>query len=132
MNKEQILQTLKESPEILLEILTKIPNGDLIDLLEQVFAEKIPYPLETEYCRSKYYLGLATSNDLREDEIDAPDWSEWEKGAVAYIDREEYPFGADPEISYGEYGHCTKCNINVRSSVKHGICPICGRKVYMT
>lgn len=68
MSKEQILQTLKEYSETLREILIEMLNGDLIDLLEQVFAERIPYPLEAEYCRSKYYLGLATSTDLKEEE----------------------------------------------------------------
>jgi hypothetical protein len=113
-----------------------LSDGDLLDVLQRVFARRTPNPEEAAYNRNAYFLGAASQ--LREDDLDIDAdpqlhrWGEWRIQAIAYLDRTHYPHGHADDCGFCEGGTCMVCKTDVRSYAKHGICPVCGNKVYMT
>ncbi len=113
-----------------------LSDGDLLDVLQHVFARRTPNPTEAAYMKSVYYLGIASQ--VRKDELNddadpaVQQWGGWDIEAVAYLDREHYPEGHDDNCGFCEGGTCTVCKTRVCSYAKHGVCPVCGAKVYMT
>ncbi len=117
------------------ELLTTLPDEDLLAVLQAVFKVKRPNPEEDAYNQNCYFLGSA-SRLLASEEGEPERWEPWEIEAVAYIDRAAYPNilldDNGPDYGFCQGGTCQSCGMTVRSNVKHGICPICGNKVYMT
>lgn len=116
--------------------LGSIPDEEMLDLLRQVFARRTPNPEEAAYCRTRYFLGTASSmlDDESDPEADpsVQQWGAWEIEAVAYPDPDHYGSAFGPDWGFCEGGTCLTCTTKVRSNVKYGLCPICGAKVFMT
>jgi hypothetical protein len=119
--------------QTIIEFLKQAPDEQILDILEEVFKNRRPNPEEDEHIRNKYFLGTASSTLS-----DAGEWEPWDIDAVAYPDREAYDLGATlgqgvgPDWGFCQSGTCLSCGISVRSNLKHGICPVCNEKVYMT
>jgi rubrerythrin len=125
---------LVEQPTVV-ALLRTIPDEDLLAILQAVFEVKRPNPEEDAYNQNCYFLGTA-SRLLASLEGESEHWKPWKIEAVAYIDHEAYPNTSSgnngPYYGFCEGGACQNCGMAMRSNVKHGICPICGNKVYMT
>jgi len=63
---------------------------------------------------------------------DTSKWSDWRKEAIGYLDKVEYPEGLGPNHGFCQYGICDSCKTEIKSNVKHAICPVCLEKVYCT
>ena len=115
------------------DYLTGLPTEQFVDVLRRVFARKQPAPEESAYCRNKYYLGTASSDQLESDnDEEPPRWGPWEHDVVAYPDPQAWGDSLGPDYGLAQVGSCGTCGVRVRSNVKQGLCPICGGKVYMT
>jgi len=60
------------------------------------------------------------------------DPQDWEVAAVAWPDREYYDGGFGPEPDLVEQGTCAGCGVEVMSSAKVAICPVCGTRCQLT
>ena len=51
---------------------------------------------------------------------------------IAWPDRDYYDGGFGPEPELFEQGACARCGIDVTSTAKVALCPICGEVCYLT
>jgi len=116
--------------------LAALDEGDLLEVLQEVFAQKFPYPLEGEDLKGKYFLGVATpfvEVDTQAQDTEAPQLqpqTHWEIMAVSYVNRATYPVGNGDDFS--QFGQCCTCRTPLCGNVKEVLCPICGSKEYLT
>ena len=105
------------------EYLRSLPPEALVTVLQQVFATSLPFPLEKEFLRNRFFLGVASS---RRERGEPEKWGSWQVEAVAYPDP-EFP-GRGPS-GLCNSSVCGECGVGVRSNDKSGVCPICGAVV---
>lgn len=115
----------------LIDQLIRLPVEELVDVLREVFAVRQPSPEESEFCRNRFFVGVATSF-LEPDESDLPQWEPWETQAIAYPDPAQHGSSLGPDYGLCHWGTCQSCGFAIRSNVKYGRCSICGEAVYMT
>jgi hypothetical protein len=115
-----------------------LADDELLEVLRLVFTERRFAPEEAAFLRSRYFLGIATSQ-LQDDEsqpeppaADQQIWANWEIEAAAYPDMTEYGSWRGPGYGFADEGECGNCHTRVRGLLKKGICPICGSRVSMT
>ena len=113
------------------EQLARLPVEELVAVLRDVFAARLPFPEEAAFCRSRFYLGTAHS-DLLSDPGAAEAWGPWQTDAVAYPNPAEWGDSLGPDYGLCQAGTCMGCGTAVRSNVKGGVCPVCGAAVWMT
>jgi hypothetical protein len=115
----------------LAEHLRRLPVEELVSVLQDVFASRLPFPNETAFCRNRFFLGVASS-DLESDKGEPESWGPWTIEAVAYPDPAHYGDTLGPDWGLCQSGACCNCDVRACSNVKNGICAICGATVYMT
>ncbi len=127
-------ETDPQKLQSLSQALIALQDDAFLEVLRLVFSKRIPYPEESAWHNSCYFLGIASN--LLEDESDGEGgpvaWSGWSMSAAAYPDLSKYESWQGPEDGFAEGGQCQSCSVIVRGIVKHGICPVCGDDVYMT
>ncbi|WP_223257383.1 hypothetical protein [Phormidesmis priestleyi] len=112
--------------------LSRCSDRELRDILFAVFQVRRPNPEEDEYNKNCFFLGTASSL-LENGKGEPKHWGAYKIEAIAHVDREECGENV-PAIDWGfcQFGECQQCGIAVRSNLKHGVCPLCGSKVYMS
>lgn len=115
----------------LVEHLCRLQSAELVDVLRNVFAARLPWPEEAAFCRNKFFLGIASS-DLESDAGEPTRWSPWTCEAVASPDHQRYGENPAPDLGLCQAGTCTACGVGARSNVKYGFCGVCESAVYMT
>lgn len=112
--------------------LSQCSSPELREILFAVFQTRRPNPEEDKYNKNCFFLGTASSL-LKTDEVELEHSRSWQIEAVAYVDKEEY--GEDVtgrDWGFCNFGECQSCGMAVRSNLKHGVCPICDSKVFMS
>jgi hypothetical protein len=114
----------------LVERLLAASDGELREVLRQVFERRMPYPEEAAYHRSRFFLGVVSSE--LESEPEAPErWGAYQLRAVAYADRDTYGDDPGPD-GWAQRGTCEACGTSVCSNLRQGVCPVCGAAVRMS
>ncbi len=127
--------------DALIDALTELSNQDMLEVLQAVFARRIPYEPEQDFQTSHYVLSVTSNVRLDdwedgEDGLPAEEWSGWNLRVVGDYDKESYPEVAAGEIELGsgefdQRGMCRTCQTPVASIAKRAICPVCGAKVFL-
>ncbi|MEW4571149.1 hypothetical protein AB1L88_25035 [Tautonia sp. JC769] len=115
----------------LAEELRRLPVEELVAVLRDVFEARCPFPEESAFCRSRFFLGVASS-DLESDGGEPERWGPWRIEAVASPDPSHYGGSLGPGWGLCQSGGCGACGVGARSNVKNGICAVCGAAVFMT
>lgn len=123
---------LENERDKIVAYLSRCSDPELREILFAVFQNRKPNPEEDEYNKNCFFLGTASSL-LESNQGEPAHWGTWRIEAVAYVNQEEY--GKDvlgPEWGFCQFGSCQSCGMEVRSNLKHGVCPVCGSKVSMS
>lgn len=124
----------KDDRDSLVSRLRDLADEELLGVLQRVFTGRTLLGTEVPIVESHFFLGNATR--LYENTPDGGQaWEPWEIHAIAYPDLAAYD--ADPDwfgFDYGfsEWAICSTCGIELKCNVKHGICPVCSTKAYLT
>lgn len=109
-----------EARAALADQLVGLPTPELVDVLRRVLPGRA---LTNNGLTSRLVLAEVT-------------WVEGQDGAdvavVAWPDREYYDGGFGPEPELGEQGTCTGCGLEVVSSAKQAVCPVCATRCQLT
>ncbi len=118
--------------EKIVEYLSQCSNPELREILFAVFQSRRPNPEEDQYNKNCFFLGTSSSL-LQTGKGESEHSGSWKIEAVAYVDREEYGENVTgTDWGFCNFGECQSCGMAVRSNLKHGVCPVCSSKVFMT
>ena len=81
--------------QLLVEHLSRLSIEKLVAVPRELFDIRIPYPEETSFNHSRFFLGIASSL-LESDDGGSEQWGPWELTAVAYPDPAHY-IGLGPD-----------------------------------
>jgi hypothetical protein len=116
--------------------LRDLPDEELATVFHLAVADRklTEYP----WLRGQHYvMALAYQADESDDEA-TERWGQWQLAMITRPDPDHYSRAISGELILGEdlgfcqEGTCIECGADCCSNLKHGICPICGAKVFMT
>ena len=113
-----------EARQALADRLLRLPTPELVDVLYRV----LPARTSSRYDRTTS-LVLAEVN-RQTDGLDDP--KDLLISAVAWPDRDYYDGGFGPEAELWEDGSCPRCGIEVTSTARRAVCPVCGTVCSLT
>jgi rubrerythrin len=114
-----------------LHALREMSDDRLLQVLTAVFKPRLPFAASAEFMKSRFFVGVATSDLLSEPDEVTERWSAWTTCAIAECDQEHYA-GRFGGIDLCQEGTCDQCGITLLSTAKNAICPICDSKARLT
>jgi len=121
--------------------LQELSNEELAAVLIDVFEKRVPAPEEQAFCKTRFFIGIASQEDISgyEDPEGVPKWGPWQLAAVARPNEEYWKGKTEqcdlflgPLYGFAQAGSCAECGTATVSNCKRGFCPICGNETYMT
>jgi hypothetical protein len=113
-----------DARQALADQLLGLPTPELVDILYRV----LPARTGSRYGQTTS-LVLAEINQQTDGLADPRDLL---ISAVAWPDRDYYDGGFGPEPELWEDGTCPSCGIEVTSTAKRAVCPVCGTVCSLT